>query len=146
WFAGVLLRSYGFFWITALLGWRETRAWRGVVLYLLLASVALCAAATDWARMLGFGFVGVFLPTAVFLDDVDRGGRGLAWLALLLTIAIVQCWLTLAPFVPMSPLLTRIHPLATLACVAAGAAAAIGARWTSIQRPGRISSDSLGAT
>lgn len=146
WFAGVLVRSYGFLWIAALLGWAWTGRWRGVALYLVLASVALCAVATDWARMLGFGFVGVVLPVAVFLDRVDRDGRGLSWLALLLVIATVRCWLTLAPFGSMNPALTRFHPVLSLAWFTLGATAVIAARWTRIQRPGRISSDSVGAT
>jgi hypothetical protein len=128
WFAGVFLRSYGFFWVTAAIGFALERSWRGVALYLLLASVALCAVATDWARMLGFGFAGVFLPTAGFLDRLDRDGRGVPWLVALLTLAAVQCWLALAPFVPMSPWLARVHPAATLAVFVAGAAVALAAR------------------
>lgn len=75
------LRSYGFFWTFALLGWPLVRARdaRAVCLYLIAVSVALCLVATDWSRMLSFGFAGIFIPTAYLIEHGLAGG-GRRWL------------------------------------------------------------------
>lgn len=68
------LRSYGFFWTFALLGWSliARRSVQVVCLYLVAVSVGLCLIATDWSRMLSFGFPGIFIPAAFLIQ------RGLA--------------------------------------------------------------------
>lgn len=128
WLAGVVVRSFGFFWVTAALGLGDPRAWRGMFAWLLVASLALCAVATDWARMLGLAFPMVFLATAAFLDRIERGPRALIWFAALLALAALQCWITLAPFGTMGPWIARWHVPLTIACVLAGTAAALAAR------------------
>lgn len=128
WLAGVLVRAFGFFWVTAALGLADPRAWRGMLAWLLLASLALCAVATDWARMLGLAFPLVFLASAAFLDRIERRPRALLWFGALLVIGAAQCWITLAPFGTMSPSLARWHVPLTIACVLAGSAVALAAR------------------
>jgi hypothetical protein len=125
WLAGVVVRAYGFFWVTAALGLGDPRAWRGMLAWLLLASLALCAVATDWARMLGLAFPAVFLATAAFLDRIERRPRALTWFVALLALAAAQCWTTLAPFGTMGPVLARWHVPLTIACVLGGSAVAL---------------------
>jgi hypothetical protein len=139
WLAGVVVRAFGFFWVMAALGLGDPRAWRGMFAWLLIASLALCAVATDWARMLGLAFPLVFLAVAAFLDRIERGTRALPWLVTLLALAAAQCWITLAPFGTMSPALARWHVPLTIACVLAGSAVAIAAWRSSQSRTGLVS-------
>ena len=86
------LRSYGFFWTFAALGWRfvPSRATQMVCLYLVAVSVGLCVVATDWSRMLGFGFPGVFLPAAFLTDRGLTHANGRAAAATLLLLSAAQ--------------------------------------------------------
>lgn len=139
--AAVFLRSYGFTWILAALGFPSQRTWRGVCLYLLACGVALCFVGADRSRMLGFAFMGLLIPTAAFLQRLMS--RGLTtWPLLLLTaLTVTQCAITLAG-VPLGarasdPSLVRWHALATLGNFLAGTGVALlGWRGT---RRGRVS-------
>jgi hypothetical protein len=89
-----LLRSYGFFWIIAgfgiLLG-KETRPYS---FYLISAGFALWSVATDWSRMLGIVFPGVFIPTAIFVDRMQKTTTSTRLAIALIALAIVQSYLS----------------------------------------------------
>lgn len=90
-----LTKSYGFFWALAGLGLLTVHRLRLECLYLVAVGFLLCVVATDWARMLGTGFPGVFIPVAFFVDRI-RDSRG--WRHLLtgfLTLSLAQCYLSL---------------------------------------------------
>ena len=94
------LRSFGFFWTFALLGWRlvPERRTRAVCLYLVAVSVGLCVVATDWSRMLAFGFPGVFIPAA-FLIRRGLAGAGGRWVAAaLLLLSAAQGYVALLSY------------------------------------------------
>ncbi len=89
-----LTKSYGFFWAFAACGLLLDRRLRLESLYLVAIGFLLCGFATDWARMLGTGFPGVFIPAAFFIDRLrDRS----TWRPLLggfLVLAAAQCYLS----------------------------------------------------
>ena len=112
------LRSYGFLWIAAFLGWKQMPRLRWVPIYFLTFALALCFVATDWSRMLGWAFPGVFLPVAWFLQryfeaTAHSGKDGVSGyhagyllqhrmvlrkfgpVAALLMLGLTQCWLSL---------------------------------------------------
>ncbi|MEW6746059.1 MAG: hypothetical protein AB1486_25240 [Planctomycetota bacterium] len=119
--AGVVLRSYGFTWIMALFGFRQQTVWRGTSVYLLLTGVVLCAVGADLSRMLGFGFVGILIPTAVFLEHLGSRRGTTQYLVPLVVLSILQCGITLAGLnMGMSAASIRLHRIATIACALAG--------------------------
>jgi hypothetical protein len=67
-----VLRSYSFFWILAILGWKHARALKAHTVYLVACGFALCVVANDWSRMLGYGFIGIFLLVGYYLDTIPR--------------------------------------------------------------------------
>ena len=110
-----LTKSYGFFWALAGLGLLIDRRLRLESLYLVAIGFALCAVATDWARMLGTGFPGIFIPVALF---VDRLRQSLWWRPLtagFLVLGTAQCYLSLLVY-------RDLDRSGQLAMVAAGAA------------------------
>jgi hypothetical protein len=94
------LRSYGFFWTFALLGWRlvPERRTRAVCLYLVGVSIGLCVVATDWSRMLGFGFPGVFIPAAFLIRRGLTGADGRWVAASLLLLSAAQGYVALLSY------------------------------------------------
>lgn len=135
--AAVFLRSYGFTWILAALGFRFQREWRGVCLYLLACGVALCFVGADRSRMLGFAFMGLVIPTTAFLQRLESRGPATWPLPLLTILTVTQCAITLAG-VPLGarasdPSLVRWHALATLGNFLAGTAVALLA-WRATRR------------
>jgi hypothetical protein len=128
--AAVFLRSYGFNWITAALGFRHQREWKGVCVYVLLAGVALCVVGADRSRMLGFGFMGIFIPTAFFLEHLETRRHAASYLVTLTALTVLQCAITLAAILPIGvrpwpPPLARLHQIATVGCFLAGALTAV---------------------
>ncbi len=90
-----LTKSYGFFWALAGLGLLIDRRLRLECLYLIAIGFALCLVATDWARMLGTGFPGVFIPVALFVERLHQGPRWWPLLAGFLALGTAQCYLSL---------------------------------------------------
>lgn len=98
------LRSYGFFWAFAALGWRfvPSRATQMVCLYLVAVSAGLCVVATDWSRMLAFGFPGVFIPAAFLVERGLTRANGRAAAAALLLLSAAQGYIALLSYEEMS--------------------------------------------
>ncbi len=95
-----LTKSYGFFWALAALGLLvEHRLRRDglalISLYLIAIGFGLCLVATDWARMLGTGFWGVFIPVAFFFDRIYQRPSWRPLLTGFVALSILQCYLSL---------------------------------------------------
>ncbi len=90
-----LTKSYGFFWALAAFGLLIDRRLRLESLYLIAIGFLLCMVAGDWARMLGTGFPGVFIPAAFFLDRIYRRSGWRPWLSGLLVLSAAQAYLSL---------------------------------------------------
>ncbi len=93
-----LTKSYGFFWVLAALGLLTDRRLRLESLYLVAVGFALCVVATDWARMLGTGYPGIFIPAALLLDRFRATSRWRLLIAGFLTLSVAQCYLSLLVF------------------------------------------------
>lgn len=128
------LRSYGFFWLLAGVGlmgpWRArlSLAW----LYLAACGFLLCLVATDWSRMLGFGYLGIFLPTGLFLGRLERAGQERT-VALLAALGVVQGHLSLIGYTEV-PLAWRPLLVAAIALVFASGALAALLGWRAARR------------
>jgi hypothetical protein len=99
------LRSYGFFWVWALLSFKNlTSAWRFRCVYLIGASLCLCFVATDWSRMLGFAFPGIFIPVARLVDVqlLKRPTWLRTRLVILVLLAAAQCHVGLFAYEALS--------------------------------------------
>ncbi len=90
-----LTKSYGFFWAFAAFGLLIDRRLRLESLYLVAVGFFLCGFATDWARMLGTGFPGIFIPAAFFVDRIRGGSRSGTLLTSLLILSAAQSYLSL---------------------------------------------------
>ena len=90
-----LTKSYGFFWALAAVGLLIDRRLRLECLYLVAIGFGLCLVATDWARMLGTGFPGIFIPVAFFVDRLERSREWSFWVAGFLALGLVQCYVSL---------------------------------------------------
>jgi hypothetical protein len=97
-----LLRSYGILWPMALLGLvlclRKEREIIFYSIYLIAAGFALCLVASDWSRMLGTGFPGIFILVGYFVDGLRRRhAPGWIWGGLI-ALAMVQSPLSLMEY------------------------------------------------
>ncbi|MEM7351846.1 MAG: glycosyltransferase 87 family protein [Acidobacteriota bacterium] len=90
-----LTKSYGFFWALAGLGVLTIRQLRFESLYMIAIGFLLCIVATDWARMLGTGFPGIFIPVALFIDRPRHHPIWWRWTVALLILSLAQCYLSL---------------------------------------------------
>ncbi len=93
-----LTKSYGFFWALAALGLLTDRRLRLESLYLVAVGLLLCVVATDWARMLGTGYPGIFIPAALLVHRFRGSSRWPVLLAGLLALSLAQCYLSLLVF------------------------------------------------
>lgn len=93
-----LLKSYGFFWTLAFLGFLLRPPWRGPCLYLIAVGFGLCVVATDWARMLGWSAAGIFIPMAWLLTRAKPSRGVTLGYAALLVLAAIQCRLFFLSF------------------------------------------------
>ncbi len=93
-----LTKSYGWFWALAAAGLLIDRRLRLESLYLVAVGFLLCGFATDWARMLGTGFPGVFIPAAFFVDRLRRGSAWRPLLAGFLVLGAAQSYLSFLIF------------------------------------------------
>ncbi len=98
-----LTKSYGFFWVLAALGLLIEQRLRLESLYLIAVGVLLCFVATDWSRMLGTGFPGVFIPAAFLLDRMRAGRHWRPLLAGLLSLSVAHCYLSLLIYRDLEP-------------------------------------------
>ncbi|UCC95833.1 MAG: hypothetical protein JSW40_03565 [Candidatus Omnitrophota bacterium] len=87
-------RTYGFLWISAFLGFRFQRERKLESLYFVIVGIALCLVARSWTRMISWGFVGIFIPSAIFIDKVRQLKSPPYILASLVILALLQCWLS----------------------------------------------------
>jgi len=97
-----LLRAYGFFWVPAFFGLLIQREMRAYCLYLIGVGFALCTIATDWSRMLGMIFPGVFIPVGVFVEKVRQTRASKHVLSFLVPLAVLQSYLSLLEYRPLS--------------------------------------------
>jgi hypothetical protein len=138
--AAASLRLYGFDCITAALGFRHQREWKGVCVYVRLAGVALCVVGADRSRMLGFGFMRILIPAAFFLQHLEIRRHAASHLVILTALIVLQCAITLAAVLPIGarpwpPPLGRLHHTATVSGFLAGAlTAGLGYRSAAVGR------------
>ncbi len=95
-----LTKSYGFFWALAGLALVAERRLRHdslylISLYLIATGFMLCFVATDWARMLGTGFPGIFIPVAFFFERICRRSSWCPLLTGFVALSFLQCYLSL---------------------------------------------------
>ncbi len=90
-----MTKSYGFCWALAALGLLVERRLRLESLYMIALGFLLCFVATDWSRMLGTGFPGIFIPLAFFLDRLRQAPRWRPMFAGFLALGAVHCYLSL---------------------------------------------------
>ncbi len=89
-----MTKSYGFFWALAAAGFLIDRRLRLESLYMIAIGFLLCIIAGDWARMLGTGFPGVFIPAALFLDRMVDTRSWRPWFFGLLGLSAAQTYLS----------------------------------------------------
>lgn len=130
-----LTKSYGFFWAMAALGLWIDRRWRLTCLYLIAAGFGLCLVATDWARMLGTGFPGIFIPVAYVAGRLEESPRWRSWMGGFLALALVQCYVSLLVYrdLPRGEQLAMVA--AGAAATLAGAGLAAWAYFSQLRRP-----------
>lgn len=134
-----LTKSYGFFWVLAglalLAGRRLRREGLALIsLYLIAIGFALCFVATDWARMLGTGYPGVFIPVAFFFDRVARRPSGNALLVGFIALSLLQCYLSLLIYRDLDRTGQMAMVVTEILVVMVGASLAV---WSSFCRGGR---------
>jgi len=97
-----LLRSFGFFWSMALLGisMRNSAGKEATLysLYLIAAGFALCLIASDWSRMLGTAFPGVFILVSCFVEGMKRSHAPKWMLWAIVILGMVQSPLSLMEY------------------------------------------------
>ncbi len=90
-----LTKSYSFVWALAAFGLLIDRRLRLENLYLVVIGFLLCFVAGDWARMLGTGFPGIFIPAAFFVDRLSKSRSPRPVIAGLLSLSVLHCYLAL---------------------------------------------------
>ncbi len=120
-----LTKSYGFCWALAALGLLVERRLRLESLYLIAIGFPLCLVATDWARMLGTGFPGVFIPLAFFLDRMHQRPTWRLLITGLLILSVAHCYLSLLIYRDLGRSGQMAMVGAELAVVLAGAGLAV---------------------
>ncbi len=118
-------KSYGFCWALAALGLLTERRLRLESLYLIAVGVLLCLVATDWSRMLGTGFPGIFIPAALFLDRMRAGRRWRLLLIGLLILGVLHCYFSLLVYRDLDPAGRTAMVAGELLVMLAGASLAI---------------------
>jgi hypothetical protein len=117
-----LIRTFGYFWVTALFGFLLLRSdLRWLCSYLFVVGLGLCLVATDWSRMLGAVFPAIFIPTAIFFNHVQRRYKSALMNILLIICAVLQSHLSFYQYSQLNDDAQRWLLISTLAVFSTGA-------------------------
>jgi hypothetical protein len=114
-------RSYGFCWVMACFGLASRKDILGYSVYFVGVSLGLCLVATDWSRMLGVGFLGIFIPCSLYLEKIRVLKHHLLFYGSLVLLSMVQCRVSLIGYESLSMHGKTVLVIITVVLTASGA-------------------------